>query len=296
MEDEEMLDTTNETENVDTQTTEENEGIELTDSANETELDDNNADMSDEGASKESSKSLADILAENSKYQEEFNQRMQSRLARQADKFRRESDEKFGKLENLLQAGLGGKNLDENISLLEKMYEEQGIDYSKQLNNNKFSAKEVEILANAEADSIINAGYEEIVEETERLVKLGYDNMTDRDKFIFKKLDTAKKSIEDTRELRKLGLKDDFSKDSDFLKFVNDYGIEDMPFSKKYELYSRTKNKENKPTQSDPGSLSNRDSSVDKEYFTSEEVDQLTPAQWNDPKIVEKVGRSMKRW
>lgn len=299
MEDEEMLDTTNETEKTDTQSAEENEDIELTDGTEHEETEDKtdeDVELKKEKTEESSNKSLADILAEKEEYQNEFNQRMQSRLARQADKIRRENDEKYGKLENLLSAGLGGKNLEENISLLEKMYDEQGIEYSKQFNNNKYSARDIEILANAEADSIIKAGYDEVVEETKRLVKIGYENMTDRDKVLFRKLDSAKKLMEDFKEARKMGLKDDLSGDVEFQKFVKDYGIESMSFSKKYELYSKIKNINDKTMQSDPGSLTNTRSKVEKEFFTSEEVDRLTEEQWNDPKILEKVERSMKHW
>lgn len=296
MEEEERLETTNETENVETQTTEENEDIELIDSSENNKVQDIDTDAEDKNNENVySNKKLRDILAENPDLQEEFNHTMQTRLARQKDKFQRETEEKYSRVENLLNAGVGGKDINENADLLEKMLKEQGIDIPSQ-SKPKYSQKEVEILAKAEADSIIEAGYEEIVEETDRLLKLGYDNMTDRDKIIFKKLANVRKTEEDKKEVRKLGLGDDFLKDEEFGKFIKEFEIPDtMPFSKKFELFQKTK-KENKEKVSDPGSLRNNDSKVEKDTFTSEEVDKLTEEQWNDPKIMAKVRRSMQTW
>lgn len=299
MEDEEMLETTNETENVDTQTTEENEDLELTDSTESEEVDEESEDNSqddnqpNEDEGKQNSKSLNELLAENPALQEEFNERMQSRLKRQKDKLTREYTNKYSRIEDLLTAGVGGKSVEENAQLLENMFKEQGIEVPD--NKPRYSREEVEILANHEADSIINAGYDEIVEESKRLLKIGYENMTDRDKVIFKKLAEAKKVEEDKKAIRSLGIGEDFLNDKDFKEFEKEFDIPaDMPFTKKYQLFQKIQNK-NKDTSNvgRPGSMKNNDSKVEKDTFTSEEIDLLRPEDYDDPKIMAKVRKSM---
>lgn len=299
MEDEEMLETTNETENVDTQTTEENEDLELTDSTESEEVDEESEDNSqdddqpNEDEGKQNSKSLNELLAENPALQEEFNERMQSRLKRQKDKLTREYTNKYSRIEDLLTAGVGGKSFEENAQLLENMFKEQGIEVPD--NKPRYSREEVEILANHEADSIINAGYDEIVEESKRLLKIGYENMTDRDKVIFKKLAEAKKVEEDKKAIRSLGISEDFLNDKDFKEFEKEFDIPaDMPFTKKYQLFQKIQNK-NKDTSNvgRPGSMKNNDSKVEKDTFTSEEIDLLRPEDYDDPKIMAKVRKSM---
>lgn len=300
MEDEEKLDTTNETENTDNSSVEENEEVGLTDGreVEEDGLDNQNQNAEEtnqEDVNSTQKKSLRDLLSENPELQEEFNMTMQKRLSRQKANLQREYDGKYSKVESLLSAGLRGKDLDENVKLLEEMYKEQGIDIPTQPQNH-YSQREVEILANAEADSIIADGYDVIVDETERLLKKGYENMTERDKIIFKKLGEAKKSTEDLKEIRKLGLQDSFVNDEDFKNFIKEYELPDsMPFSKKYELYAKS-NLKNKEPVKNPGSMRNTDSKVERDWFTSEEVDQLTKEQYKDPNIMKKIERSFSHW
>ena len=299
MEDEEMLETTNETENVDTQTTEENEDLELTDSTETEEVDEESEDNSQDNSQqneeegKQNSKSLNELLAENPALQEEFNERMQSRLKRQKDKLTREYTNKYSRIEDLLTAGVGGKSVEENTQLLENMFKEQGIDVPD--NKPRYSREEVEILASHEANSIIEAGYDETVEELNRLLKIGYENMTDRDKVIYKKLADAKKIEDDKKAIRSLGISEDFLNDKEFKEFEKEFDIpNNMPFAKKYQLFQKIQNK-NKDTSNvgRPGSMKNNDSKVEKDTFTSEEIDLLRPEDYDDPKIMEKVRKSM---
>lgn len=300
MEDDEMLDTTNETENVDTQTTEKYEDLELTDSTEsedvEKEQEESKQDDSQQDEGKQNSKSLKELLEENPALQEEFNEKMKFRLNRQREKLIREYSDKYSRLDNLLTAGVGGKSVEENTQLLENMFKEQNIAIPE--DKPKYSREEVEILANHEADSIINAGYDEIVEETKRLLQIGYENMTDRDKFIYKKLADAKKTEEDKKAIRSLGINEDFLNDKEFKEFEKEFGIPaNMPFDKKYLLFQKTQNK-NKDTSNvgRPGSMKNNDSKVEKDTFTPEEVDMLRPEDYDDPKIMAKVRKSMLGW
>ncbi len=297
MENEEKLETTNETEKVDTQTTEENEDLELTDSTELEEVDEESEDNSEEENQpnedevNQNSKSLNELLAENPALQEEFNERMQSRLKRQKDKLTREYTNKYSRIEDLLTAGVGGKSVEENTQLLENMLKEQGIEIPD--NKPRYSREEVEILANHEANSIIEAG--ETIEELNRLLKIGYENMTDRDKVIYKKLAEAKKTEDDRKAIRSLGINEDFLNNKEFKDFEKEFDIPaNMPFAKKYQLFQKIQNK-NKDTSNAgrPGSMKNNDSKVEKDTFTSEEIDLLRPEDYDDPKIMAKVRKSM---
>lgn len=297
MENEEKLETTNETEKVDTQTTEENEDLELTDSTELEEVDEESEDNSEEenqpseDEGNQNSKSLNELLAENPALQEEFNQRMKSRLKRQKDVLTREYNNKYSRIEDLLTAGVGGKSVEENTQLLENMFKEQGIEIPD--NKPRYSREEVEILANHEANSIIEAG--ETVEELNRLLKIGYEKMTDRDKVIYKKLAEAKKIEDDKKAIRSLGINEDFLNNKEFKDFEKEFDIPaNMPFAKKYQLFQKIQNK-NKDTSNvgRPGSMKNNDSKVEKDTFTSEEIDLLRPEDYDDPKIMAKVRKSM---
>ena len=297
MENEEKLETTNETEKVDTQTTEENEDLELTDSTELEEVDEESEDNSEEENQpnedevNQNSKSLNELLAENSALQEEFNQRMKSRLKRQKDVLTREYNNKYSRIEDLLTAGVGGKSVEENTQLLENMLKEQGIEIPD--NKPRYSREEVEILANHEANSIIEAG--ETIEELNRLLKIGYENMTDRDKVIYKKLAEAKKIEDDKKAIRSLGINEDVLNNKEFKDFEKEFDIPaNMPFAKKYQLFQKIQNK-NKDTSNvgRPGSMKNNDSKVEKDTFTSEEIDLLRPEDYDDPKIMAKVRKSM---
>ena len=68
-----------------------------------------------------------------------------------------------------------------------------------------------------------------------------------------------------------------------------------MPFSKKYELFAKS-NLNRLSNCQNPGSMRNTDSKVERDWFTSEEVDQLTKEQYNDPNIMKKIERSFSHW
>ena len=134
--------------------------------------------------------------------------------------------------------------------------------------------------------------------ESKRLLDIGYDKMTERDKIIFKRLAEAKKFEEDKKAIRSLGINEDILNNKEFIDFVKEYDIPtDMPFSKKYSLFQKTQNKSvDNSNVGRPGSMKNSDSKVEKEFFTPEEVDRLRPEDYDNPKIMEKVRKSMLRW
>ena len=278
--DDEELEQTNETENVDTQTTEEN--VEQTDTEVEETLE----------TGKEQKKTLAELLRENPDLQEEFNATMKRRLNRQKDSINREYEEKYGDLERTLEAGLGTNNLEESKSKLKDYYKEQGVQIQE---SPKYSDRDLEILARAEASEIISSGYEDIVDEVDRLADKGVDKMTQREKLVFQQLAEERKKQESIKELAAIGVdkvKLEDKKFVDFAKMLNP----DLSTKEKYEMYLKLNPKE---TPEPIGSMKNEVNKKGKvkEFYTPEEARKFTEEDLkNNPGLEEAIERSMQKW
>lgn len=271
---EEVLEQTNETENVDTQTTEEN------------------VDNVDEKVAKqdetktEEKKTLAEILKENPEYQEEYNSAMKNRLRRQKNSLEREYKEKYSKLENVLNAGLETANINEATEKLEKFYEGKGVKIPAQ----EYSQSDLELIAKAEADSITD--YDELVDEVDRLAEKGIDRMSAREKLVFKNLAERRKQEENKRELASIGAKKDILDSEDFKEYSSMFK-EDVPISKIYERYLKTLPK---PEAEPIGDIQTNVSKEEKSEYTPEEVDKLTEEDFNNPIVMKNVRKSMLKW
>ena len=107
------------------------------------------------------------------------------KIARKEARIRKEYDKKYGKLENVLRAGTGEDDLNTITNTLSNFYTKKGIQIPTEPT---YSESDMKVLANAEAQSIIDSGFDEVVEEVDRLAELGVDNMTSREKLVFTKL------------------------------------------------------------------------------------------------------------
>ena len=155
MENEEMLEQTNETENVETQTTEEmvDEGIELTDTSNSNE---------EELEKKEVKKTLRELLKENPDYQEELNETIiKPRIRKVENRMEREYQKEISKYkdtENVLKSTLGASDIDEANKKLREYYESEGVKLPE-VYKPGLSSREIEVLAKADAQDFIEDGY-----------------------------------------------------------------------------------------------------------------------------------------
>lgn len=214
---------------------------------------------------------------------------LSKKIARREAKIKREYEQKYGNIERALQAGLGTNNLEETESKLNEFYKEQGVQIPQEPT---YSQKDLEILAKAEAQEIISGGYDEIVEEVEALATKGFENMTSREKIVFKTLAEKRKEQEDIKELASIGVKADELKDSKFIEFSNKLNPSLSP-KEKYEMYLKLNPKE---VPEPIGSMKNNTSKEEKTFYTPEEVDKLTEKDFDNPKIFERVRESMKKW
>lgn len=215
---------------------------------------------------------------------EQVDEMIAKKLARKEAKIRKEYDRKYGNLENVLRAGTGEDDIDKITDAFTNFYEtKKGITIPK---TPQYSQRDMEILANAEAEDIISSGYDDIVEEVDRLADIGVDNMTPQEKLIFSKLAKERTRIEDTKALASIGvteLPDDFK---EFAKNLNP----NLSTKEQYEMYVKfNPKKEVKPM----GSMKSGQMSKVKDYYTDDEIAKMSLDDLNDPQVWEAVRKSM---
>lgn len=224
----------------------------------------------------------------------EFNKKLDElipkKLAKQERKLKKDYEKKlkdYEYAEQVLNAGMGTKDINEAINSLKEFYEEKGIEIPK--NYERPNQYDMEAGAEKEANSIIESGYDDIVEEVDRLASIGVDKMTPRDKIIFTKLAGERERIEQEKEITDSGISKEDINSEDFKDFSK-YLDPSMSLKEKYDFYQKTKPK--KEIES-IGSMKNVEPNVVKDYYSPEEIAKLTDEQLDNPKIWEVVRRSM---
>ena len=260
------------TENVEEQTTEENVQEESIDNVDNTEEID-----------KEQEKTITFT-------KDEVNEMVAKRSARIEAKLRREFEKKYGRAENVLKAGLQKDNLEDAVSELETYYKNEGVNIPTY--NPDFNHYDMEAGAEKEANSIIESGYDDVVEEVDRLANIGVDNMSPREKIVFRKLADYRQSAEKRQELSSIGVKAEVIDSKEFKDFASQFNS-NTSMKKVYELYTKTLPKE--PVEK-IGSMKNGNTQEEKTYYTPDEVDKLTSEELDDPVIFKRVHESMQKW
>lgn len=215
---------------------------------------------------------------------EQVDEMIAKKLARKEAKIRREYEKKYGRAETVLKTGLQKDNLEDAVSELENYYEEQGVRIPK----TQYSERDTEILARAEADEIIEAGYDDIVEEVDRLANIGVENMSTSDKVMFQRLAEARMKIEEERDLSSLGISKD-SLSEEFKEFAKHLDSK-MSLKDKYEFYQKYKPKKEVRKL---GSMESGPINKVKDYYTAEEIDRLTDEDLDNDAIWNAVRKSM---
>lgn len=287
MENEEMLELTNEAENTETQSAEEMVGgIELTDTEGE---------QSNEEATpkkEEVRQTLRELLKNNPDYQQEFSDMMKTRLDRQERNFQKELS-KYKDTENVLKSTLGASDIEEANKKLREYYENEGVKLPE-VYKPGLSSRELEVLAKADAQDFINEGYDSMLSEASRLAAKEYKNLNDRERIVFNTLVQEINNEKTRRELLELGAKEDILKDDSFIKFKSQFNSK-TPIKDIYSLYSKM---QPKPKVENPGSMKNQPTPNDvKDYYTPEEASKFTRKDYDkNPKLLEAVERSMTKW
>ena len=226
----------------------------------------------------------------------EFNAKLDEvlgkKIARKEARIRKEYEKKYGDLENVLKAGTGKESVEEMTDTFAKFYESKGI---KLPTKPSYTDKDIEILARAEADDVISLGYEEVVEEVDRLAELGAANMTPKEKAYFKVLAEHRQSTERKNELSKIGVTEDVYNSKEFKDFASKFNSS-TPIADIYNIYNKTLPKKDiKPM----GSMTNKTSEKGtvKDFYTRDEALQFTKKDFDkNPALFKAVQESMTKW
>lgn len=226
----------------------------------------------------------------------EFNAKLDEvigkKIARKEAKIRKEYEKKYGGLEEVLRAGTGKESVEEMTDTFKQFYQSKGI---KMPEKPKYSARDIEVLARAEADEIIRGGFEDVVEEVDRLADIGVANMSAREKAVFKVLAEHRQNAERGHELAKLGVTEDVYNGREFTEFASKFNP-NTPINDIYDIYRKTQPKKDiKPMGSMKNSTS-RDSGV-KDFYTRDEAMQFTKQDFDkNPALYKAVTDSMLKW
>lgn len=270
---EEVQDVVETTENDEAQTSEEiAEGVELTDTA--------------EADSKEEVEETKEEQKGRFYTQEEIDRIVDRRVARKMDKYEKEMSI-YKDTANVVKQAVGGNDINEVNKNLRDFYKNEGYDLPEY--QPSYTAREIEVLARDEAEQIIEDGEEAMLEEANRLAKIGYKNLSEREKIVFTTLGDRLTEVNEKRELLKLGAKEDLLKDADFKAFKNKFNP-NTPIEEVYSLYKTIQPKKKVET---PGSMRGNKDSYEKTYYSDEEIDKLTLEDLDKPGVWEAVRKSM---
>lgn len=221
----------------------------------------------------------------NARLNEKLDELMPKKLARREAKIRKEYEKKYGELENVLRAGTGKESVEEIKDTFKDFYQKKGIQIQEKPN---YSDRDIEVLARAEAQDIISYGYDEVVDEVDRLAQIGAANMDKREKALFKALAEYRQSVERNNELSKMGVTEDVYNSKEFSDFASKFNS-NVSVAEIYEIY---KGKQPKKDIKPMGSMK-QSQTEQRDYFTPDEIERLTMEDLDDPVVWEKVRRSM---
>ena len=227
--------------------------------------------------------------------EEEFRQRLDEGIkrgvSRREAKIRKEYDQKYGSLENVLKAGTGLESVEEIEGNFRQFYEGKGIQIPTQPT---YSDKDLAVLARAEAEDIIRAGLDEVIDEVDSLASKGIENMTAREKAVFTHLAEYRKDAEVARDLSKIGVPEEVYKSQEYKEFASKFDSR-TPASEIYSIYAKTQPQKDYKL---PGSMKQTTQNTGvKEFYTYEEAKRFTGADYDkNPGLFEAVERSMAKW
>jgi hypothetical protein len=227
--------------------------------------------------------------------QEELNDIVGKAKARERAKVTKQFERQNSELNELvetLRAGTGKQSVREMNDTLTDFYEKKGIPISKKPS---YTAKDLEVLAQAEADDYIRGGLEDVVEEVDRLADIGVDNMNAREKAVFKILAEHRQKAERSQELSSIGVTEEEYNSPEFQEFAGMFKA-DTPIEKVYAQYQKNKPQKEIKTM---GSMKNSESGDNgvKEFYSPEEARAFTKKDYdNNPALFAAVERSMLKW
>lgn len=223
--------------------------------------------------------------------QEEVDAMVAGRLARERSKHEQNMKREYGPLMDVLTAGTGKTTPREIAEHLKAYYQGQGATLPEQP---AFSERDIAILAQADAKEIISFGADEVKDEVARLEKLGEDGRSPKENALLRVLAEHQQAQQRRADFLEHGITEQELESADFQALV-DLCSASTPAEKICEHYRLLHPKQDIQTM---GSLNNTptDTKGIKDFYTPEDVDRLTAADYKNPTIMQRVRESMLKW
>lgn len=227
--------------------------------------------------------------------QSQVNEIVRQNVSRNEAKIRKQyerDNQKYRDLEHVLRAGTGKESVEEMTDTFRGFYEGKGIQIPQAP---QYSDRDIEVLAKAEADEIIKAGLEDVIEEVDRLADLGLANMNPREKAVFQTLAEYRKTAEQGKELSKIGVTEDVYGSKEFKDFASKF-TSTTPITEIYQMFSKMQPQKEVRTMGSMRTNTPPDKGV-KEFYTRDEAMQFTKKDFDEnPELFKAVERSMYKW
>lgn len=226
----------------------------------------------------------------------EFNAKLDEvlgkKLARREAKIRKEYDRNYGELVDVLKTATGKDSVGEITNMYREHYEKRGVKFAQKP---EYTEEDIRVLAKAEAEDIIRSGYEDVVEEVDRLTEIGFENMTAREKAVFKVLADHRQSTERGKELAQIGVTEEEYNSKEFQDFAANFNP-GVPTAKIFEYYRKTQPQKEIRTMGSMTNKSSGDSEI-KDFYTPEEAKRFTTKDFDkNPALYKAVQNSMLKW
>jgi hypothetical protein len=223
--------------------------------------------------------------------QDEVNEIVGKSKARERAKITKQYDREYGQLVEVLEAGTGKKGVGALKDAFTDFYGKKGMLPQKP----EYSERDLDTLAKADAEEIIRSGYEDVVEEVDRLADIGFDNMTAREKRLFKTLAEHRQNEERGRALSERGVTADVYNSTQFREFASKFSAT-TPITDIYDIYEKTQPKPNIKPMGSMRSNSTTDNGV-KDFYTPEEARKFTAKELREnPALEQKIIESISKW
>ena len=227
--------------------------------------------------------------------QEEVNAMMGKRLARQEARIKKDYERKQRESDDLietLKAGTGKQTVPELNDAFMDFYTKnvKGFKVNKKPD---YSDRDIETLARADANEIIQGGYDEVVEEVDRLANT--ENLSPRDREVFRILAEHRQNTERSNELAKIGITEDVYNSKEFQDYKGMFK-DDTPITKVWNEYQKSQPKKEFKTMGSMKNTASADNGI-KDFYTPEEARRFTKKDFDDnPALFKAVENSMKQW
>lgn len=222
----------------------------------------------------------------------------EARAYRKAEREKREEFKQYEELANLLKAGTGKDNLTDIKNEFANFYKSEGINIPDNKVNNE---REEKILGRADAEEIIELGDDEVNRVANRIFEKPVEKRSIREKEIFEILGKHAMQEKAKKELIAKGINEKVLDDESFKSFASKFNVS-TPISEIYDVYKKMDSNRDaqelvKVKPASPGSARDVQSKKEKDFYTPEEVDSLTEADYDkNPKLIDIVRDSMLKW